>query len=147
MIAPMTEEHLSAVAEIERLCFSEPWSEAALKESLDSPYSHFYVYIEEGTVAGYMGLYAVAGDGSVTNVATHPSHRKKGVGYALVENALRIAEGLSLEYVTLEVRKSNIPAQKLYEKCGFKTVGIRKGFYSLPKEDGIVMQRELKIEN
>lgn len=140
MIVPMTEEHVSSVAEIERLCFSEPWSEAALKESLDSELSKFYVYTENGAVVGYMGLYAVAGEGSVTNVATHPDHRKKGVGYALVQNALRVAEALGLESVTLEVRESNIPAQRLYEKCGFARVGVRKNFYSLPKENGVVMQ-------
>ena len=147
MIVPMTEEHIHGVAEIEKLCFSEPWSEAALKESLDSEFSEFYVYIEDGTVAGYMGLYAVAGEGSVTNVATHPDHRKKGVGYALVQNALRVAEALSLESITLEVRESNIPAQRLYEKCGFERVGVRKNFYKLPKENAVVMLKELKIGN
>ena len=143
MIAPMTKEHVTAVAEIERLCFSLPWSEESLKESLDSQYSHFYVFLEGDTVVGYMGLYAVAGEGSVTNVATHPDHRKKGIGYALVQNALRVAQSLALESVTLEVRESNLPAQGLYEKCGFKPVGIRKNFYDMPKEDAVLMSRIL----
>ncbi len=139
MILPLDMRHLSQVAEIERLCFSEPWSEKALEESLKSQFSHFFVYEEAHKVLGYMGLYAVAGEGSVTNVATHPDHRKKGVGRALVENALALGKELGLEYITLEVRESNIGAQKLYEKCGFANVGIRRNFYSSPKENAIIM--------
>lgn len=138
MLVPMKKEHISAVAEIERLCFSEPWSEKALEESLSSPLTRFYVYVDE-TVMGYMGLYTVAGEGSVTNVATHPDHRRKGVALALVENSVRIGRELGLEYITLEVRESNIPAIRLYEKCGFKVMGKRKNFYSSPKEDAIIM--------
>lgn len=139
MIKKFDKVHLSAVAEIEKLCFSEPWSESALEESLDSVFSHFYVYTEEDRVLGYMGLYAVAGEGSVTNVAVHPDSRKKGVGEALVRNAIEVGKTLKLEYMTLEVRQSNEPAQRLYEKCGFQTVGTRRNFYSSPKEDAIIM--------
>lgn len=139
MIVPFEKRHLSQIAEIERLCFSDPWSENALEESIRSPYSHFFVYEEEGVAVGYMGLYAVAGEGSVTNVATHPDHRKKGIGKALVDNALEVGRSLGLEYMTLEVRLSNEPAQRLYEKCGFQTVGTRRNFYSSPKEDAIIM--------
>lgn len=139
MIAPLTSEHISAVAEIERLCFSEPWSEKALEESLQSPYSKFYVYTEEGDILGYMGMYALSGEGSVTNVATHPDHRKKGVALALVQNAVAVGRELELEYITLEVRASNLPAQSLYAKCGFEVVGKRRNFYSAPREDAIIM--------
>lgn len=138
MLKPMTKEHISAVAEIERLCFSEPWSENALAESLESPLARFFVY-EDGEVMGYMGMYTVAGEGSVTNVATHPDHRRKGVALALVENSVKIGKELGLDYITLEVRESNAPAVKLYEKCGFRVMGKRKGFYSSPKEDAIIM--------
>ena len=141
MIVPMTREHIPQVAEIERLCFSEPWSEQALSESLDSQYSHFYVYLDGDRVTGYMGLYAVAGEGSVTNVATHPDSRGRGIGTALVKNALEVGKRLELEYIFLEVRESNIIAQGLYEKCGFEVVGKRKGFYAMPKEDAVVMQQ------
>ena len=139
MILPMTTEHISEVAEIERLCFSDPWSEKALSESIAYDYAHFFVYLENGRVVGYMGLYALYGEGSVTNVATHPDYRGKGVGTALVENALKVGEELSLEYITLEVRESNLTAQRLYEKCGFTRVGVRKNFYSLPRENAVVM--------
>ena len=139
MILSFDKAHIPEVAEIERLCFSEPWSEKALEESLASSLSHFFVFVEDGRVIGYMGLYAVAGEGSVTNVATHPDHRRKGVGKALVENAVAIGKELGLEYITLEVRQSNLPAQKLYEKCGFQIVGKRRNFYTAPTEDAIIM--------
>lgn len=139
MIAPMTEKHIRAVAEIERLCFAEPWSEVSLRDSIASPYSRFFVHTEGNEVTGYIGLYAVAGEGSVTNVAIHPLHRKKGIGCALVQNAVKIGEKESLEYITLEVRESNTPARKLYEKCGFQVMGKRKDFYSSPREDAIIM--------
>lgn len=139
MIVPFDKKHIAAVAEIEKLCFSEPWSENALSESLDSPYSHFYVFTEGDEVQGYMGLYALSGEGSVTNVATHPDHRKKGIGSALVKNAVELGKALDLEYITLEVRESNAPAISLYSKCGFKEMGKRRNFYSSPKEDAIVM--------
>ena len=139
MILPFDKEHIPEVAEIERLCFSEPWSEKALEESLASSLSHFFVFVEGGRVIGYMGLYAVAGEGSVTNVATHPDHRRKGVGKALVENAVAVGKELGLEYITLEVRQSNLPARELYEKCGFQIVGKRRNFYTAPTEDAIIM--------
>ncbi len=139
MVLPLEKRHIGAVAKIEELCFSEPWSEKALEESLSSPCSHFYVFEESGEVLGYMGLYAVAGEGSVTNVATHPAHRKKGVGKALVENAVALGKELGLEYITLEVRESNLSAQRLYEGCGFENVGVRRNFYSSPKENAIIM--------
>ena len=139
MIAPLEKKHLSEVAELEAICFNDPWSEAALLESLEASYSHFYVYTEDEKVMGYMGLYAVAGEGSVTNVAVFPEYRGQGVGHALVENAIAVGKELGLEYITLEVRESNLTAQRLYEKCGFERVGVRKNFYTSPKEDAVIM--------
>lgn len=140
MIEPFEKKHLAEVAEIERLSFHDAWSEDALLKSIMSPLSHFYVCTEDEKVVGYMGMYAVAGEGSVTNVAVHPDSRGKGYGRALVENAIAVGERLGLEYITLEVRESNLTAQKLYEKCGFQKVGVRKNFYSFPKEHAVIMQ-------
>ncbi len=139
MIVPFKSEHIADAAEIERLSFSEPWSESSLAESLVSPYSRFFVYISDGRAAGYMGLYLVSGEGSVTNVATHPDYRKKGIGEALVKNAVELCRAEGAEYITLEVRASNAPAIRLYEKCGFVKVGERKNFYSSPRENAVIM--------
>ncbi len=139
MLTDFDKSHISQVAEIERLCFSDPWSERALEESLESEYSHFSVALDGESVVGYIGLYAVSGEGCITNVAVHPDSRGRGIGRALVEKAIERGRALGLEYLTLEVRKSNGTARALYEKCGFLTVGERRNFYSNPKEDALIM--------
>lgn len=130
--------HIPSAVEIEALCFSDPWSENAFKDSLSSPYSHFKVW-EEERVGGYIGFYALSGEGSITNVAVHPDFRKKGIGEALVKEVIRVGKELDLDYITLEVRVSNTPAKSLYLKCGFQEMGIRRNFYSKPKEDALIM--------
>lgn len=138
MIKAFEKNHVSEVAELERLCFSDPWSEKALLDSLSSPFAHFKVYEEDG-VAGYIGFYAVSGEGSITNVAVHPDKRGLGIGETLVREIVKDGEKLSLEFITLEVRASNTPARRLYEKCGFQDMGMRRAFYSKPTEDAVIM--------
>ncbi len=138
MIKAFEKRHIPDAVTLEELCFSEPWSEKAFQDSLSSPLSHFLVWEEEKAL-GYIGLYAVSGEGSITNVAVHPERRGQGIGEKLVREAIRMGESLKLEYITLEVRESNIPARRLYEKCGFREMGKRKNFYSKPREDAVVM--------
>ena len=138
MIKAFEKRHVAEAAEIEKLCFSDPWSEKSFLDSIESPFSHFLVFEEEG-VSGYIGLYAVSGEGSITNVAVRPEKRGLGIGEALVKEAVKLGETLSLEFITLEVRVSNTPARRLYEKCGFSEVGMRRGFYSKPREDAVIM--------
>lgn len=138
MIKAFEERHVKDAAEIEKMCFSDPWSEKSFLDSLENSFSHFLVFEEEG-VSGYIGLYAVSGEGSITNVAVHPEKRGRGIGEALVREAVKLGETLSLEFITLEVRESNTPARRLYEKCGFSEVGMRRGFYSKPREDAVIM--------
>ena len=138
MIKAFEKKHATEVAEIEKLCFSDPWSEKSFLDSLENPFSHFLAFEEEG-ISGYIGLYAVSGEGSITNVAVHPEKRGRGIGESLVREAIKLGEALSLEFITLEVRESNTPARRLYEKCGFSDVGIRRGFYSKPREDAVIM--------
>jgi ribosomal-protein-alanine N-acetyltransferase len=138
-IAPLTAEHTADAAGLERVCFSSPRSEAALKEELNDPcYRHFAAFC--GAVfAGYIGLYIVAGEAYVTDVAVLPEHRRKGVGDALVKQAVKQADGEGCEFITLEVRVSNEAAASLYANNGFETVGRRKDFYSHPREDAVIM--------
>lgn len=138
MIKAFEKKHAAEAAEIEKLCFSDPWSEKSFLDSLKNPFSHFFVFEETG-VSGYIGLYAVSGEGSITNVAVHPEKRGLGIGEALVREVIKLGDTLSLEYITLEVRESNTPARRLYEKCGFSGVGMRRGFYSKPREDAVIM--------
>lgn len=138
MIKDFDKRHITDAVALEELCFSEPWSEKAFQDSISSPFSYFKVW-EEEKVDGYIGLYAVSGEGSITNVAVHPEKRGQGIGEKLVREAIRVGRELNLEYITLEVRESNVPARRLYEKCGFEEMGKRKSFYSKPREDAVVM--------
>ena len=138
-IVTLGADHLSAVAEIETLCFSSPWSEAALGMLLALPNGGFAALID-GAVAGYVGFLGVLDELEVTNVATHPKFRRRGAGRALVTALLDYARREKFRRVTLEVRASNTPAIALYESLGFTSCGIRKGFYANPREDGVVYE-------
>ena len=128
MIKDFDKSHIDGAVLLEKLCFSEPWSEKAFLDSLEKDYSHFKVW-EEESVFGYIGLYALAGEGSITSVAVLPEKRGFGIGRALVEEVIRTGKELNLEYITLEVRESNTPARRLYEKCGFRRSHIIPNFF------------------
>ena len=138
-IEKMTEEHISHLAEIEKQCFSTPWSANALAEELDNPHARFFVCIKDGVVCGYIGAHNIVGEVYITNVAVSPSHRGQGIGAMLVGFLKEYSKTENVDFITLEVRKSNFVAIKLYDKMGFKAVGERKNFYENPKEDAILM--------
>ncbi len=135
-IVPMQEAHITALAEIEKMCFAAPWSAEALREELDNPPAVFLTALSaEGTPVGYAGMHAVAGEGFFTNVAVHPAFRQQGVADALIEALIIFGKERSFYRLALEVRVSNAPAIHLYEKHGFVKDGIRPRFYSAPTED------------
>lgn len=134
----LCEGDLSQVAEIERLCFSEPWSEKSL-ELLMRDTNFGLVALCEGRVAAYVGVISVAPEGEITNVATHPDFRRRGLASELLERLKKEASERGIESIFLEVRRSNTAARALYEKQGFEVIGERKGFYSNPKEDAVLM--------
>lgn len=137
-IKAMTSEHISSVYEIEKICFSHPWSADDLASQLELETSHFLVALVDDTVAGYMGLQIFSGEGYVTNVAVLPEYRGMGIAKALIKKQLEN----DMSFITLEVRESNTPAISLYDKMGFKNVGIRPHFYSDPDENAIIMTKE-----
>ena len=142
-ILPMTADHLDEVAELERICFSMPWSRKMLAEELDNALSAFLVALdEEGQVAGYAGLQVVLDEGYITNVAVRPDCRRRGVAGKLLQVFLDFAQGNRLAFLTLEVRASNYDAIALYGSRGFRSVGRRKNYYEHPKEDALIMTRE-----
>ena len=143
-IVPMAEKHISGIALLEKECFSEPWSEEGLSSELTNSQARFFVCEEEGEVLGYMGMHIVLDECYIANVAVYPHHRRKGIGEALVKYCTDLAEKENCCFITLEVRKSNLGAIALYEKNGFLTVGERKDFYSHPKENGLIMTKELR---
>ncbi|MBQ9329469.1 MAG: ribosomal protein S18-alanine N-acetyltransferase [Oscillibacter sp.] len=142
-ILPMTADHLDEVAELERICFSMPWSRKMLAEELDNALSAFLVALDdEGRVAGYAGLQVVLDEGYITNVAVRPDCRRRGVAGKLLQVFLDFAQGNRLAFLTLEVRASNYDAIALYGSRGFRSVGRRKNYYEHPKEDALIMTRE-----
>ena len=139
MIRLMKEEDLGAVAQLEQTVFTVPWSEHNLRESLSRPEYLFLVAEEDGKVTGYAGLLMIAGEGDVTNIAVFPENRGHGTGLALTETLISEGRKRGMNAFTLEVRVSNQPAIHIYEKLGFRSEGVRKGFYEKPKEDALIM--------
>jgi ribosomal-protein-alanine N-acetyltransferase len=145
-IVPVDRSHLKAIAALERLCFSKPWTEAMLEQELYHDTASYLVAEEEnGSVLGYAGLNVVLDEGYINNVAVFPAHRRKGVARRLVEVYCRFGEQ-NLAFLTLEVRASNESALALYEGLGFAPEGRRKNYYDHPKEDAILMTRRFKSE-
>ncbi len=136
IVAAFTAAHLPAIAELEQLCFSDPWSADALAEELHNPCARFLIALHGDTVVGYLGCHHVADEGFIANVAVHPSYRRQGVARALVAAAIK--QGHSLSRLTLEVRTSNVAAIALYESLHFVKDGIRPRFYSHPTEDAAI---------
>lgn len=138
-LLPMEERHLPALAELEKICFSEPWSEDGLRAELTNGTAHFLVAEQDGKVAGYAGMHGVCGEGYIANIAVFPAFRGRGIGRALLRGLVSVARGRQYEFITLEVRAGNRPAISLYESEGFCVAGVRRGFYSHPLEDGVIM--------
>lgn len=130
---------IPAIARLEKLCFSAPWSEDALRETMAREQALFLVAEACGEVRGYIGSYYVLDEGYITNVATDPEYRRRGIGRALVTELAERGRALSLSFWTLEVRVSNESAIALYKSMGFESVGRRPRFYSDPCEDAELM--------
>ena len=139
IIRKMTFEDVKTVAQIEKECFSLPWSEASFEDSLAREDTVFLV-CEDLDVVGYIGMYLSFEEGEITNVAVTPSYRQRGCGNLLIQAIKEEAKARAAECVILEVRVSNVPAISLYKKHGFEEIGIRKNFYEHPSEDAIIMK-------
>ena len=142
-IVPMTADHLDEVAELERLCFSVPWSRNMLADELDNALSAMLVALDDqGRVAGYAGLQVILDEGYITNVAVRPDCRRQGVAGQILQVFLDFAQAQGLAFLTLEVRASNQAAILLYGSRGFRGMGRRKNYYEHPREDAIIMTKE-----
>ena len=146
-IVSMTAEHVSRLAELEKLCFSEPWSEKSLTEEIDKPAACFLVAMQQDeglgyggmhTVLGYGGMHTVLGESYVDNIAVFPEFRGHGVGRTLMEALIEKARENGGVFITLEVRTSNLPAIAMYRSLGFTEAGVRRNFYTEPREDALI---------
>lgn len=142
MIVNMNESHVAQVAELEKICFSDPWSENSVASELKNPLSCWLVAEEDGVVAGYVGSQTVMDESDMMNVAVHPDYRRKGIAEALVAELVEALKKRESHCLTLEVRVSNEPAKALYEKLGFTQVGLRKNYYRNPREDALILRKE-----
>lgn len=136
-------EDIGALEELERLCFSTPWTAEQLSSQMPDGEREFLTADCGGALVGYVGMMHVLDEGYISNVAVAPSARRQGIGSALIDELLNRAEALSLSFVTLEVRQGNEPAKALYEKHGFQAVGVRRNYYTQPKEDAVLMTKFL----
>lgn len=133
-------EHLDDILLMEQQCFSVPWTRDQLAAQMsDSMYIFLAAEDESGRAVGYVGLMYVLDEGYISNVAVSPSRRREGIADMLLTELYARAKAKKLSFLTLEVRESNAPAQGLYKKHGYTEVGMRKGYYSLPKEDAVLM--------
>ena len=138
----MKKEDLGQVCMIENVLFSKPWSEKDFLEALSKEENIYLVAEDKGKILGYCGVWGVAGEGQITNVAVAKENQRKGVATALFNYMFKEGEAKQMHAYTLEVRISNHAAIQLYEKIGFLSAGIRKDFYELPTEDAIIMWKE-----
>ena len=142
MILNMSAEHISQVAALEKICFSDPWSENSVASELNNPLSLWLVVVEEGRVIAYVGSQTVMDETDMMNIAVHPDHRRQGYAGALITELIRQLKTNGSRMLTLEVRASNVPAIGLYTGYGFRQIGLRKNYYRNPKEDALILRKE-----
>jgi len=143
----MNETHVLQIAELEKLCFSDPWSETSIASELNNKLSLWMVAVDDEKVIGYVGSQTVLGETDMMNIAVHPDYRKQGIGTALIVGLIDALELRGSHSLMLEVRSSNTPAISVYEKLGFVEVGRRKNYYRNPKEDALIMRKEWKYDH
>ncbi|MBI3752768.1 MAG: ribosomal protein S18-alanine N-acetyltransferase [Deltaproteobacteria bacterium] len=147
-ILPMTLNDMEDVLAIEKFSFSSPWPRSQFEKEIKNPLSHQFVakIIRDGKeiVMAYTIFWVAADEAHILNIAVHPDFRRQGIAKTLLVFALNRIEEMGGRGVFLEVRRSNIAAQRLYIKFGFREIGVRKGYYGDNREDAIVMALELE---
>lgn len=139
IIKPLTECYVDQVCILEEEAFSMPWHRESFLEMILNKDACYLVGIVDDKVVASCGLRNIVGDGEITNVVTASTMRGQGVGRKMLLKLMEEGSEMGVEAFTLEVRKSNVAAIRLYESLGFVTEGIRKNFYEEPKEDALIM--------
>ena len=140
-IRRMTAADVPAVHPIEEASFTTPWSLRSFYEEMERNACARYLIAEEetGAALGYAGAWMIFEEGHITNVAVAPAARGRGIGRALMQALMQYAANLGVHYLTLEVRRGNEAARKLYTSLGFVELGVRKGYYEDTGEDALLM--------
>lgn len=139
-VTTLTAENCEGVYAVEKSCFSTPWSLESFQKDVTNPNAVYVCLEDDGKVIGYVGMWNSFGEGNINNVAVLPDYRRKGYGKLLLSHLITYAQAHQFDFLTLEVRASNLGAIRLYETCGFTQVGCRKRYYE-NREDAILMTR------
>lgn len=142
IIETMNATHVAQIAQLEKICFSDPWSEKSVASELNNPLALWLTAVEGERVTGYIGSQTVMDETDMMNVAVHPDFRRRGIAEALVNELVARLKSRESRSLTLEVRASNLSAITLYEKLGFSQIGRRKNYYRNPREDALILRKE-----
>jgi ribosomal-protein-alanine N-acetyltransferase len=143
VIRAATHADLDAIEEIDRHAFPRPWPRATFEAELERDVGRLAVLVDRGRVIAYCNYWLVTGEIHILAIATHPDHRRGGLGARLLAHALDDGLAIGCTLATLEVRRGNTPAIALYERAGFTTVHVRQRYYIDNDEDALVMTCEL----
>ncbi|WFD10007.1 ribosomal protein S18-alanine N-acetyltransferase [Tepidibacter hydrothermalis] len=144
VIRNLQEKDIDDLVEIEELCFKTPWTKHSLQKELKNKLARYKVIEKDSKIVAYAGIWFVVDEGHITNVAVHPDHRGLGHGNQIIEALIDECAKSNIISMTLEVRKSNDTAIKLYKKYGFKLSGIRPGYYTDTQEDALIMWKDIE---
>ena len=142
IITQMNETHVPEIAELERICFNDPWSENSIASELNNRLSLWFVALDGERVVGYVGSQTVLGETDMMNIAVHPDYRNQKIASSLIDVLVQGLSEHNSHSLMLEVRESNHPAIALYRKHGFEEVGIRRNYYRNPKENALILRKE-----
>ena len=141
----MLKSHVPQIAQLEKQCFSDPWSEKSIASELENPLSLWLVALQGDSVVGYVGSQSVLGEADMMNIAVDQAYRRQGIGKNLVLQLVEKLKEQGVHSLSLEVRQSNAPAISLYEEMGFQQVGLRPNYYRNPKENAMIFRKEWTV--
>ncbi|MCQ2427487.1 MAG: ribosomal protein S18-alanine N-acetyltransferase [Clostridia bacterium] len=136
-------EHIPAAAELEKICFSDPWSESSLRYLCESDVTYGVAVVCGDRLCAYGGMEYVLDEAAVTNIATAPEFRRRGCARLVLSSLESFAVSHGVKRIRLDVRESNVPARNLYTDCGYAVSGRIRGYYRRPREDAVEMEKTL----
>ena len=145
IITQMLECHVPQIADLEKMCFHDPWSLNSIASEVSNKLSLWFVAVENEKVIGYVGSQTVLGETDMMNIAVHPDCRKRGIATLLITHLVDALAQQGSHSLMLEVRESNENAISVYRKLGFMDVGRRKNYYRNPKEDALILRKEWSL--
>ena len=135
---PMTIEHFDKIKNILSDKFDSFWTTSILNEELQNPSSQYFAALHDDEIVGFGGIWKAVDDCHITDIVVRKDCRMLGIGSLILEKLIQVAKQTNLGSITLEVNVNNVPAQRLYEKYGFKSLGVRKKYYN-NIDDAIIM--------